>query len=188
MSNNACDTDQNGVRHYRLTASRGSGGVMVTVDLRKGREFDRSFDWRVKYDGLQPALHEWLVLDKEYTYRDGLLNLWIDGMPLKSIAGMVGMRTSDLSKKLRDQKEEYFKRCKENSEKIAEILKREDPEYDYMVYEKTVVRELCALLMGGDEIKDVLEQLANLGDTNDMAFSPIPQPQGQGQPSPEVQS
>jgi hypothetical protein len=31
-----------------------------------------------------------------------------------------------------------------------------------MVYQKTVVNELCALLMGGDEIKDVLEQLVNI--------------------------
>jgi len=28
-----------------------------------------------------------------------------------------------------------------------------------------VVNELCALLMGGDKIKDVLEQLANMGET-----------------------
>jgi hypothetical protein len=37
-----------------------------------------------------------------------------------------------------------------------------------MVYQKTVVNELCALLMGGDEIKDVLEQLANIGETNEV--------------------
>jgi hypothetical protein len=55
-----------------------------------------------------------------------------------------------------------------------------------MVYQKTVVNELCALLMGGDKIKDVLEQLANLGETNDLAFPPIPKPQGQGQPSPKI--
>ena len=156
----------------------------MTVDLRKGRHFDRSFDFNVKYDGLQPTLHNWLELDKEYTYKEGLLNLWIDGMPLKSIAGMAGMRTSDLSKKLNPMKEEYFKRCGVNHAKIEAILKREDPEYDYMVYHKTVVNELCALLMGGDKIKDVLEQLSNIGETNDLAFPPIPKPEGQGQPSP----
>ena len=165
MSNNACDGDQDGVRRYRLTASQGSGGVMVTVDLRKGRHFDRNFDWCVQYDGLQPTLHNWLALDKEYTYREGLLNLWIDGMTLKSIAGMAGMRTSDLSKKLKPMKEEYFGRCLNNHAKIEAILKREDTEYDYMVYQKTVVNELCALLMGGDKIKDVLEQLSNIGET-----------------------
>lgn len=137
---------------------------MVTVDLRKGRHFDRNFDWCVQYDGLQPTLHNWLICDKEYNFREGLLNLWIDGMSLKSIAGMAGMRTSDLSKKLKDQKEAYFKRCEKNHGKIEAILKREDTEYDYMVYQKTVVNELCALLMGGDEIKDVLEQLVNIGE------------------------
>jgi len=44
-------------------------------------------------------------------------------------------------------------------------LKREDTEYDYMVYQKTVVNELCALLMGGDKIKDVLVQLTNIGES-----------------------
>lgn len=134
---------------------------MVTVDLRKGRHFDRNFDWCVQYDGLQPTLHNWLALDKDYTYHEGLLDLWVDGMPMKSIASMAGMRTSDLSKKLRPYREEYLERCKKNYARIEAILERKDPEYDYMVYQKTVVNELCALLMGGDEIKDVLEQLAN---------------------------
>ena len=165
MSNNACDGDQDGVRRYRLTANQGSGGVMVTVDLREGRHFDTSFDWYVRCDGIEQAVHNWLICDKEYKFREGLLKLWIDGMSLKSIAGMAGMRTSDLSKKLKDQKEAYFKRCEKNHGKIEAILKREDTEYDYMVYHKTVVNELCALLMGGDEIKDVLEQMANLGET-----------------------
>ena len=137
----------------------------MTVDLRKNRHFDRNFDWCVQYDGLQPTLHNWLVLDKEYTYKEGLLNLWIDGMPMKSIAGMAGMRTSDLSKKLNPMKEEYFERCKANHTKIETILERKDLEYDYMVYQKTVVNELCALLMGGDKIKDVLVQLSNIGGT-----------------------
>lgn len=134
---------------------------MVTVDLRKGRHFDRYFDWSVETYGLQTAVSSWLALDKEHEYNEGLLNLWIDGMPAKSIASMAGMRTSDLNKKLRPFKEAYFERCKNNCGKIEAILDRKDPEYDYMVYNKTVVNELCALLMGGDEIKDVLEQLAN---------------------------
>ena len=136
----------------------------MTVDLRKGRHFDRYFDWSVENYGLQTAVSSWLALDKEHEYSEGLLNLWIDGMPLKSIASMAGMRTSDLSKKLREQKERYLERCKTNHAKIEAILERKDPEYDYMVYQKTVVNELCALLMGGDEIKDVLEQMANLGE------------------------
>ena len=161
MSNNACDGDQLGVRHYRLTASQGSGGVMVTVDLSKGRHFDRYFDWSVENYGLQPAVTSWLALDKEHEFTVGLLNLWIDGMPAKSIASMAGMRTSDLNKKLRPFKEKYFERCKDNCEKIESILKRDDPEYEYLIDQRTKVDNMCALLIGGDEIKDVLEQLAN---------------------------
>jgi hypothetical protein len=37
-----------------------------------------------------------------------------------------------------------------------------------MVYQKTVMNELCALLMGGDEVKDVLEQLSNIGEANEV--------------------
>lgn len=138
---------------------------MVTVDLRKGRHFDRYFDWSVENYGLQTAVTSWLALDKEHEYTEGLLNLWIDGMPAKSIASMAGMRTSDLNKKLRPFKEAYFKRCEDNCGKIESILKRDDPDYEYLIDQRTKVGNMCALLMGGDEIKDVLEQLANLGET-----------------------
>jgi len=140
---------------------------MVTVDLSEDRPFDRNFDWNVRCDGVEQAVQNWLICDKEYKFREGLLKLWIDGMPLKSIAALSGMRTSDLSRKIRDQKEAYFKRCEINHGKIEAILKREDTEYDYMVYQKTVMNELCALLMGGDEVKDVLEQLSNIGEANE---------------------
>lgn len=164
MSNNACDGDQDGVRHYLLTASQGSGEVMVTVDLRKGRHFDRLFDYHVKWDGLEPTINSWLIWDKEDTFLEGLLNFWIDGMPLKSIAGLAGMRPQDVTKKLRQKKEEYFERCRINHAEIEQSLRRNDPEYEYLTNQRTKVDNMCALLMGGDEIKDVLQQLANLGE------------------------
>lgn len=139
----------------------------MIVDLSKGRHFDRIFDHFARDDGLEATINSWLIWDKEDTFLDGLLNFWIDGMPLKSIAGLAGMRPHEVTKKLKRKKEEYFERCRTNHAKIEAILKREDTEYDYMVYQKTVVNELCALLMGGDKIKDVLEQLANLGETNE---------------------
>lgn len=137
----------------------------MIVDLRKNRHFDRSFDYFARHDGLESTINSWLIWDKEDNFLEGLLDFWIDGMPIKSIAGLAGMRPHEVSKKLKRKKEEYFERCQTNHAKIEQSLKRNDPEYDYMVYQKTVVNELCALLMGGDEIKDVLEQLANFGET-----------------------
>jgi hypothetical protein len=152
---------------------------MVTVDLRKGRDCDIHFDRLVEQYGLREAIETWQHWDKEHTFKDGLLEWRLSGMTYKAIASMTGMSTQKVSALITPLKHEYDRRCQANIKKIEAILKRDDPEYDYMVYQKTVVSELCALLMGGDEIKDVLEQLANFEETNDLAFSPIPKPQGQ---------
>lgn len=165
MSNNACGGDQLGVRHYHLTANQASGEAMVTVDLRKGRYCDLRFDEMVKTYGLANAIETWMEWDKELTFKDGLLEWRLSGMTYKAIAGMTGMTTQKVSALISPLKHAYDIRCNENIKKIEVSLKREDPEYDYMVYQKTVVNELCALLIGGDEIKDVLEQLANLGES-----------------------
>ena len=165
MSNNACDGDQLGVRHYHLTANQASGEAMVTVDLRKGRDIDLQFDRLVKHYGVKEAIETWQAWDKELTFKDGLLEWRLSGMTYKAIAGMTGMTTQKVSSLIAPLKHAYDVRCDANVKKINDSLKREDPEYDYMVYQKTVVNELCALLMGGDEIKDVLVQLSNLGET-----------------------
>ena len=165
MSNNVCGGDRFGVRHYHLTANQASGEAMVTVDLSKGRNFDLQFDRLVDTYGLREAIQTWEAWDKEDQFKEGLLGFWLDGMTYKAMGGLINARPQEVSKMLRPIRESYFKRCGVNHAKIEAILKREDPEYDYMVYQKTVVNELCALLMGGDEIKDVLEQLANFGET-----------------------
>jgi len=178
MSNNVCDGDQLGVRHYHLTANQASGEAMVTVDLRKGRYCDLRFDEMVETYGLANAIETWTEWDKEDKFHQGLLEWRLSGMTYKAIASMTGMSTQKVSALITPLKHQHDKRCNANIKKIEDSLKREDPEYDYMVYQKTVVNELCALLMGGDEIKDVLEQLANFGETNDLAFPPIPKPEG----------
>ena len=165
MSNNACGGDQLGVRHYHLTANQASGEAMVTVDLRKGRYCDLRFDEMVGTYGLANAIETWTEWDKELTFKDGLLEWRLSGMTYKAIAGMTGMTTQKVSALISPLKHAYDIRCDANIKKIEASLKREDPEYDYMVYQKTVVNELCALLIGGDEIKDVLEQLSNIGET-----------------------
>jgi hypothetical protein len=138
---------------------------MVTVDLRKGRQCDVNFDRLVEQYGLREAIQTWQEWDKEHTFKDGLLEWRLSGMTYKAISAMTGMTTQKVSALIAPLKHAYDLRCQANIKKIEDSLKRSDPEYDYMVYQKTVVNELCALLMGGDEIKDVLEQLANLGET-----------------------
>ena len=165
MSNNACDGDPLGVRHYHLTANQALGEATVTVDLRKGRDIDVQFDRLVVRYGLREAIETWQAWDKEYTFKDGLLALWVDGVTQKAMAGLTSLKPRQISDMLRPLKYEYFKRCGKNHAKIEEILKRDDPEYDFMIDQRTKVANMCALLMGGDEVKDVLEQLVNLGET-----------------------
>ena len=137
----------------------------MTVDLSKGRNFDLQFDRLVNLYGLREAIQTWEAWDKEDQFKEGLLGFWLDGMTYKAIGGLINARPQEVSKLLKPIREAYFIRCKANVKKIEAILKRKDPEYDYMVYQKTVVNELCALLMGGDKIKNVLVQLTNLGET-----------------------
>jgi hypothetical protein len=47
-------------------------------------------------------------------------------------------------------------------EKIKAVLKREDPDYDYITDRRTVTQEMSALMMGGQEVLNTLEQLSNL--------------------------
>lgn len=138
---------------------------MVTVDLRKGREIDLQFDRLVKQYGVREAVETWQAWDKELTFKDGLLEWRLSGMTYKAIAAMTGMSTQKVSALINPLKYAYDRRCDENLKKIEAILKREDPEYDFITDQRNKVDNMCALLMGGDEIKDVLEQLANLGET-----------------------
>lgn len=138
---------------------------MVTVDLRKGRDIDLQFDRLVKHYGVREAVETWQAWDKELTFKDGLLEWRLSGMTYKAIAAMTGMSTQKVSALITPLKHAYDRRCDENLKKIEAILKREDPEYDFITDQRNKVDNMCALLIGGDEIKDVLEQLANLGET-----------------------
>ena len=162
MSNNVCDGDPHGVRHYRLTASRGSEKVTVTVDLRKKRPCDTQFDYMVRTCGLAEAIEAWTEWDKEHTFHQGLLEWRLSGMTYKAIAAMCGLSTQKVATIVRPLKHAYDIRCDANMEKIKAVLKREDPAYDYMTDRRTVTQEMSALMMGGQEVLNTLEQLSNL--------------------------
>lgn len=135
---------------------------MVTVDLSKKRHCDLRFDEMVESYGLNNAIETWIEWDKEDRFHQGLLDWRLSGMTYKAIGAMCGLSQQKVASIVNPLKYAYDRRCDENLKKIEAILKREDPEYEFITDQRNKVDNMCALLIGGDEIKDVLEQLANL--------------------------
>ena len=162
MSNNLCGGDRFGVRHYHLTVNQGSEKVTVTVDLTKKRRCDIDFDYMVGAYGLAAAIETWTEWDKEDKFHQGLLDWRLSGMTYKAIGAMCNLSQQKVAAIVNPLKHAYDDRCDKNKDKIMAILKREDPEYDFMTDRRTILQEMCALLMGGDEIKSTLEQLTGV--------------------------
>jgi hypothetical protein len=83
-------------------------------------------------------------------------------MTYKAIGAMCNLSQQKVAAIVNPLKQAYDSRCDKNKDKIMAILKREDPEYDFMTDRRTILQEMCALLMGGDEIKSTLEQLTGV--------------------------
>ena len=162
MSNNACAGDRYGVRHYHLIVSQGSEKVTVTVDLRKQRHCDVRFDSMVETYGLAAAIETWEEWDKEDKFHQGLLDWRLSGMTFKAIGAMCNLSPQKVGAIVAPLKHAYDLRCDANKKKIEAILKREDPDYDYITNQRTVIQEMSALAMGGQEVLNILEQLSNL--------------------------
>lgn len=105
---------------------------------------------------------------EEYAeYMLGLTRLKMSGMTYKALGGLTSFSPHVLAKRLKPFEREYEATCTKNFHKITASLKRNDPEYDYMTDPRTVTQQMCALLMGGEEIRSTLEQLSNWNETND---------------------
>jgi hypothetical protein len=137
----------------------------VTVDLRKDRLFDMQFSVAVEIYGLEQALESWKVWDDEDKFHQGLLDWRLSGMTYKAIGAMCNMSQQKVAAIVNPLKNAYHRRCNENKEKIEAILKREDPDYDFMTDRRTVIQEMCAMLLGGEEMKQTLEQLCNMNSS-----------------------
>ena len=162
MSKHVCVIDHSGVKHFHLTASQGSDEATVTVDLRKGRPFDLRFASDVKDYGIGEALESWKMCDDEDKFHQGLLDWRLSGMKYKAIGAMCNLSSQKVSVIIKPLEREYVIRCDANKKKIEAILKREDPDYDYITNQRTVIQEMSALAMGGQEVLNILEQLTNL--------------------------
>ena len=134
----------------------------MIVDLRKQRRCDTQFDYMVETYGLAEAIETWTEWDKEDTFHRGLLDWRLSGMTYKAIGAMCNLSPQKVGAIVARLKHAYDLRCSANMEKIRVILRREDPDYDYITNQRTVIQEMSALAMGGQEVLNILEQLSNL--------------------------
>ena len=86
-------------------------------------------------------------------------------MTYTAIGKMHGMDPKDVSYICKPLVKRYHERCDVNIEKLNKVLVCPDPEYMFMTDKRTVLQEMCALLIGGNEVKKTLEQLSNLGES-----------------------
>ena len=134
----------------------------MIVDLRKKRRCDTQFDYMVETYGLAEAIETWTEWDKEDKFHQGLLDWRLSGMNYKAIGAMCNLSQQKVAAIVRPLKHDYDIRCDANKKKIEAILRREDPDYDYITNQRTVIQEMSALAMGGQEVLNILEQLSNL--------------------------
>jgi hypothetical protein len=139
--------------------------VTVIVDLRKKRRCDTQFDYMVETYGLAEAIETWTEWDKTDRFHQGLLDWRLSGMTYKAIGAMCNLSQQKVAAIVRPLKHDYDIRCDANKKKIEAILKREDPDYDYITNQRTVIQEMSALAMGGQEVLNILEQLSNYEKT-----------------------
>lgn len=99
---------------------------------------------------------------EQHDYLMGLAKWRYEGMTYTAIGRLLGCNPSGISKHLKPYEELYKQKLDLNRAKLEQSLKRYDPDYDYLTDPRTVTQQMCALVMGGDEIKQTLEQLCNL--------------------------
>ena len=138
----------------------------MNVNLSKNRWCDKVFPREVEWYGLTEAMRLWEERDKEEIFQGDLLNFWVSGMTYKAIGELIGAKPREASKMLKPLITEYHARCRENLDKLnkAVLCAERNPDYMFMVDQRTVLQEMCALLIGGSEIRETLEQLSNLGE------------------------
>jgi len=137
---------------------------MKNFDLSKGRWVDGMYEVEIYPE------EEWektwaQQLAETETFHNNLANLWLGGMTYTAIAKMHGMDPKDVSYICKPLAKLHHERCADNIEKLNKVLVCPDPDYMFMVDQRTVLQEMCALLIGGNEIKETLEQLGNLGES-----------------------
>ena len=113
------------------------------------------------------ASHLWgMSYEQEARYLQGLAKMRVGGMTYKNIAAFIGVSVPGVSKKLKPYEAKYRELIAMNRDKLEASLDRNDADYEFMVDPRTVTQQMCALLLGGEEVKAVLNQLMNLETVN----------------------
>lgn len=104
-------------------------------------------------------------LINEYLERQKMLRelakLRVFGMTYKKLSALVDMSPQRLASLLKSHEITYKEECRKNFETLLTSLQRNDPDYNHMTDPRTVTQQMCALLMGGEEVKSTLQQLAD---------------------------
>lgn len=104
-----------------------------------------------------------LSWEERERYLRGLAKLKVSGMTYVKIGSLLGGYSgSEISRQIKDYVVEYEQLLDRNFAKLEDSLKRNDPDYEFMVDPRMVTQEMCAMLLGGEEMKQTLEQLCNL--------------------------
>lgn len=90
-----------------------------------------------------------------------LAKLRVFGMTYKKLSALVDMSPQRLASLLKSHEVAYRAEYRKNFQVLLTSLQRNDPDYDHMTDPRTVTQQMCALLMGGEEVKSTLQQLAN---------------------------
>ena len=83
-------------------------------------------------------------------------------MTYTRMEGFLGFPATQISKYVKPYLAKYRELVANNFAKLEQSLKYVDPDYAYMTDPRTVHQQMCALLMGGDEIISTLEQLTGV--------------------------
>ena len=102
-----------------------------------------------------------LEYDEYDKYMWGLAKLRLSGMTYKAIGSMTGLSHHMLARRLKPFEKNYIQECDKNFKILKDSLTQTDSEYDFMTDPRTVSQQMCALLMGGEEVRSTLEQLSN---------------------------
>lgn len=142
------------------------------IDLSAGRPIDLLFSHWAERDGMEYAIRTWRQFD-EYEKRRKEEQAIILAMArrrfyscervtYKQIGIEFGVPPLKVSKLISPVVEELRKTFIENCNKIEASINTPSDDLKYLLDKRVILQETCALLMGGDEIKGVLNQLANI--------------------------
>lgn len=101
--------------------------------------------------------------DERMKHTRELVKMRMGGMSYKAIADALGgYRPDKVAKYLQPYEQQYREEVETNFQRLKASVTTPDPDYVYMTDKRTVLREMCALTMGGAEVISVLGQLMNL--------------------------